>query len=465
MENKSYMRAFLPYAAAAFLVGTVGGFSALLGPAFVQELGISYNNTTWTALATSVSAAAFAPVLGKLGDLLGRKRTLLLGVALFTLGNILSAAAGNLPFMLLARILVGLGMAAIAPVVLAFILTEFPPQAVAKGFAVYMLLSSGAVVFGPTLGSLMIQAWGWRVMMWLCAALGGATLAFCFLFREGNAPRKKGLSGFDGAGAALVPAFFSLALCIPSVGQNVGWDSLAFILVLTGAVLSLIALVLVERKAENPILPGSFLFRRTFLLSVGALFLTQGLLQVNMTNTIVFVNYTQPGNSLISGYAISVLYLGMALGAIGLGPLADRYSPRAVLSGSFLITGVGAALMLLYDARTPARLLMGALGILGFGLGANGTIFLKVVLSGLPQERAGAGTGTYGLFRDLAAPFGVAILVPFFTNSVSGRIGMGVSPAEAAVDSIHLLALVEIICVGVGLGLVQLLPGKSEKES
>ena len=96
-----------------------------------------------------------------------------------------------------------------------------------------------------------------------------------------------------------------------------------------------------ERKAVQPILPGSFMKRGAFILSVLALFLTQGLMQANMTNTIVFVNYTQPDNTAVSGYAISVMYVGMSLGAVILGPLADRFEPKHVLTGSLILTGIG----------------------------------------------------------------------------------------------------------------------------
>ena len=77
-ENNAYRKGFVPYALAAFLIGIVGGFSAVLGPAFVQDIGIDYNNTTWTALAQAMSTAACAPILGKVGDVIGRKTTLLL---------------------------------------------------------------------------------------------------------------------------------------------------------------------------------------------------------------------------------------------------------------------------------------------------------------------------------------------------------------------------------------------------
>ncbi len=456
--NRAYLKGFIPYALAAFLIGIVGGFSTVLGPAFVQDIGIAYNNTTWTALAQAMSTAACAPILGKLGDVLGRRATLLLGIAVFTLGNLLTALVPSLMFMLIARFVVGIGTAAIAPVVMAYIVTAFPQDAVAKGFSLYMLVSSASVIFGPTLGGLVIAAYGWRAMIWICVALCVVVFLACLAIGNRETAERRPLTRFDGIGAVWVLIFFSLMLCIPSFGQNLGWASVAFWGVLIAALLALAALIRTERKAANPILPGGFMKRKAFVLSVLALFLTQGLMQANMTNTIVFVNYTQPENTVISGYAISVLYLGMSLGAVILGPLADRIEPRSVLSGSLVLTGIGCALLLLFSADTSVLLLMASLGVLGFGLGGNGTIFMKVVLSGLSPEQAGAGTGTYGLFRDLAAPFGVAVFVPMFTNRITSQIAAGASESAAAVNAIRALAVAEIVCVAVGIAVVHSLP-------
>ena len=181
-------------------------------------------------------------------------------------------------------------------------------------------------------------------------------------------------------------------------------------------------------------------------------------MQANMTNLIVFVNYTQPLNSVISGYAISIMYVGMSLGAVILGPLADRYEPKKVLVGSLALTGIGCAVMLSFSADTSVLLLAASLGILVFGLGVNGTIFMKVVLSGVSAVDSGAGTGTYGLFRDLAAPFGVAVFVPMYTNRVSSLINDGATEIAAAIDSVKLLSAVEIGCVVIGIITVLFLP-------
>lgn len=457
-QSNEYKKGFIPYALAAFLIGIVGGFSTVLGPSFVQDIGIAYNNTTWTALAQAMSTAACAPILGKVGDVIGRRTTLLLGIAVFTLGNVLSALANSLVFMMIARFVVGIGTAAMTPVIMAYIVTNFPQNQVAKGFSLYMLISSASVIFGPTLGGLIISAYGWRSMLWVCVVICVGTFAVCLLTAGKQDSQRRPLQNFDGIGALLVLVFFSLLLCVPSFGQNFGWTSKAFLGVLIAAVISLLSLIAAERKAVRPILPGSFMKRSAFILSILALFLTQGLMQANMTNTIVFVNYTQPDNTAISGYAISVMYVGMSLGAVILGPLADRFEPKAVLTGSLLLTGIGCGILFLFSDATSALLLMASLGILGFGLGGNGTIFMKVALSGLPQQEAGAGTGTYGLFRDLAAPFGVAIFVPLFTNQITGLIASGASGANAAVQSIHQLAIAELLCIAAGIAAVLFLP-------
>ena len=114
--------------------------------------------------------------------------------------------------------------------------------------------------------------------------------------------------------------------------------------------------------------------------------------------------------------------------------------------------------MLLFSQNTSVLLFAASLGLLGFGLGGNGTIFMKVVLSGVPAKNSGAGTGIYGLFRDLAAPFGVAVFVPMFTNSVANLINAGTAEITAAIDSVKLLSAVELVCIAVGIITVLFLP-------
>ena len=458
IKSKGYSIGFVPFGLAAFLLGIIGGFTTVLGPAFVSDMKLDYNNTTWTALAMSISTATCAPILGKIGDVIGRKTTLLIGIGIFLIGNLLTAVAPSLFFMLISRFIVGVGSAAIAPVVLSYIVTEFPKEKIAKGFSLYMLISSVAVIFGPTLGGLLINFYGWRFMMWICVAICAVVFLLCLIIPTSATIRKKNLNDFDKSGALFIILFFGLVLCLPSFAQNFGINSKIFIIVLMLSVISLFALIFAEKKARNPILQWDFIKRKSFVLSVLALFLTQGLMQANMTNIIVFVNYTQPQNTIISGYAISIMYICMALGSVIIGPLADKYEPKFVLVGSLILTGIGCSLMLLFTVKTPVVLLGGALGVLGLGLGGNATIFMKIVLFGVSLDKAGAGTGTYGLFRDLAAPLGVAVFVPLFTNRITNYVNSGLNAMISAVNSIKLISIIEIICVAIGIIIVFLLP-------
>ena len=258
-RNIDYRKGFIPYALAAFLIGIVGGFSAVLGPAFVQDIGSAYNNTTWTALAQAMSTAACAPILGKVGDVIGQRITLLLGVAVFTLGNLLTALADSLSVMLAARFVVGIGTAAMAPVIMAYIVTRFPQDRIAKGFSLYMLISSASVIFGPTLGGLIISAWGWRAMVWVCVAVGTVVFFACLITGAGEKIRRQPVQNFDGPGAVLVLVFFSLVLCIPAFGQNFGWTSKPFLAVVIGAIIGLAGLIAAEKRAVHPILSGGFM--------------------------------------------------------------------------------------------------------------------------------------------------------------------------------------------------------------
>lgn len=458
-KSNSYMNRFIPYALAAFLIGIVGGLTTSLGPAFVQDLNLNYNNTTWTALALSLSTAVCSPIAGQLSDIIGRKTTLLLGISIFIIGNILTAIASTLIFMLFARFIVGIGIASIGPTIMSFIVSEFPPEKMAKGFALYMLISSSAVIVGPSLGVLILGTWGWRILMWICGFLSLLFLVLCLTTLTKSSFSPKSLDNFDILGSLFVVAFFSFLLCIPSFGQNFGWLSSNLKIVVFLTFISLIGLIIVEKKAYNPLLSTKFIFRKSFILPIAVLFLTQGLLQVNMTNIIIFVNYTQPNNTVISGYAISIMYLGMSLGSALVGPLADKIEPKRILTASLILTAIGCGLMLLFSKSTTILLLTLSLGTLGFGLGGNATTFMKIVLSNLPNDIAGSSTGIYGLFRDLATPFGVVLFIPFFTNNINKLIEINkLLPSIAAVNSIHMLAIIELSCIIVGIIIVQFLP-------
>lgn len=466
-QNNQYMKGFVPFAIAAAALSLCGGFTAAVPANIVADWGLGETTVTWLSLPYALGAACMAPVMGKLADILGRRITLLMGLSLFTVGPLLTALcpAGNLLLVIALRFLSGVGAAGVAPVVMSYIMTRFPPEKLGQGFTVYMLLSCGMVIFGPTLGGLVISRAGWRAVMHICAVFAAIALAACFLLVEKGESSKAKKGKFDIAGAVLVVVFFSMLLSIPTFGQNNGWTAVPTLVCVGVGAVAAALLILAERKAENPILNGRFMARRQFVLPVAVLFLSQGLLQSCMTNIITFAIVTT-GDRTLSGVATSVMYVGMALGTVVIGPMADKREPRTVAAASLVFVAAGAALQMLFSATTGLLLMCAAMFLIGLGLGGNGTIFLKVVLAGLDPELAGSGSGTYNVFRDMSAPFGVALFVPLFAGGmvtgtqtlVADGVSEGTAKIQAAVEALHNTALIQTACVIAGIGVCLLLP-------
>lgn len=467
MRIQEYQKGFLPYAAAAAVLSLCGGLAVALPSTVVSDWELAESTVSWLAMAYALGTATFSPIMGKAGDRIGRRRTLLLGLALLASMPLLSALAprGQLLLLLLFRFLTGVGAAAVTPVVMAYIMTEFPQEKLGQGFTLYMLISCGMVIFGPALGSWLIAVFSWRAVMYICSALSALVLAGAFVFAKREIKTAGKGKAFDFAGAALVVLFVSMALSVPTFGQSTGWLSVPTWICLAVGALALVGLVLVEKRAESPILDGKFLFRKRFLLSVAVLLLSQGLLQSAMTNIITFSIVTK-GSGTLSGIATSVMYLGMSLGTILIGPLADKREPRSVAAAALVLVALGAALQMLFTEDTGLFLMGSSMFLIGIGLGGNTTIFMKIVLSGLSPEAAGSGSGTYNVFRDIAAPFGVAVFVPMFSAGlVSGTeqlVAQGISAetarAQAAVEALHSTALAQSLSVAAGIALCFFLP-------
>lgn len=465
-NNNGYLKGFVPFGIAAAVLSLCGGFTSAVPANIVAEWDTA-SMVTFITLAYSLGAAALAPIMGKLSDVLGRRTALLLAMGLYGLGQLLIAICpqGQTALLLLFRFMVGIGAAGIAPVVMAYIMQEFPPEKMGQGFTIYMLIANACVIFGPTLGGIVLQKTGWRPVMWICVAICVISIILVLLLVKKDDGPKKSMAGFDYAGALFSLIFFAMVLCVPTFGQNNGWGNKVTLICIAVAVVSLIILVMVEKGKESPILNGKFMARKQFILPIIVLFLSQGLLQSCMTNIITFSIVTT-GSRTLAGIATSLMYLGMAIGTVVLGPMADKKEPRFVGAFALLFVVAGAALQMLINETSGLALMGGALFLIGVGLGGNATIFLKVALSGCAPELAGSGSGTYNVFRDMSAPFGVALFVPMFTagmaSGTAAKMAEGMDQAAAtiaaSVASLHKVAMVQVIAVVIGIVVCLMLP-------
>ena len=463
MENtqNNYMKGFIPYAIAAAVLSLCGGFTASV-PTAISTAWNADSALTFITLAYSLAAAAMAPIMGKLGGTLGRRKMLLVAMGLYTVGQALIAICpANIPLLLVFRFMVGLGAAGIAPVVMAYIMMDFPPEMMGQGFTIYMAIACGMVIFGPTLGGILMAVIGtadaWRIVMWICVVLCVISFALCFFMVKDNPNVPKGsMKGFDWGGALFVLLMFGALVCIPTFGQQNGWTAVTTLVSVAVAFVSLLILVAVEKKAASPILSGKFIARKNFVLPVIVLFLTQGLMTACLTEIIRY-GYAVDKAS-VASVAMSIEYLGMAIGTIVLGPMSDKKEPKVVAAVALLFVALGSAIMLLINENSGILQMGGALFFVGLGLGGNTTIFMKVALSGVAPTESSSASGTFNVFKDMCAPFGVAIFVPMFVTGMAGKAASGMAVPAAATSALHTVALVQLVCVLVGIFVCFLLP-------
>lgn len=472
MENKNYLKGFVPYAVAAAVMSLCGGFTASV-PTAISSAWSTDAYLTFITLAYSLAAAAMAPIMGKLGGTLGRRKMLLVALGLYGIGQLLIAVCpdGGIVPLLIFRFMVGVGAAGIAPVVMAYIMMDFPPEKMGQGFTIYMFVANAMVIFGPTLGGIVMAAIGtadaWRTVMWICVAACVVAFVICFIMVKDNPNIPKGsMKGFDWGGALFVLLMFGAIVCIPTFGQQNGWTSVATLASLAVAVVSLVVLVMIEKKAASPILNGKFIARKNFILVVIVLFLTQGLMTACLTEIIRFGYAVEKAT--IASIAMSIEYLGMAIGTIVLGPQSDKKEPKFVAAIALVLVAIGSAIMLLINENSGLLAMGGALFFVGLGLGGNITIFMKVALAGVAPAESSSASGTFNVFKDMCAPFGVAIFVPMFVTGMANKAAAGMAVPAAATSSLHTVAIVQLACVLVGIVVCFLLPTvrtKTEKQA
>lgn len=473
MENttqKSYMKGFLPYALVAAVLSLCGGFGAPV-PTAIATAWNADASLTFITLAYSLAAAALAPILGKLGGAVGRRKMLLTTLGVYTIGQAsLALCPQNVNVLLVCRFIAGAGAAGIPPVIMSYIMMEFPPEKIGKGFTIYMALSCGMVIFGPTVGGIIMNAVGgpdaWRVIMWICVAICVVTFVVCLILIKDNPNLPKGsMKGFDWAGAVFVLLMFGALVCVPTFGQQSGWGAVTTLASIAVAVIGLVALFFIERKASSPILSGKFIARKNFVLPVIVMFLTQGLMTACLTEIIRF-GYAID-KAAVASFAMSIEYLGMAIGTIVLGPMADKKEPKLVAAIALIFVAIGSGIMMIIGETSGVLHMGSALFFVGLGLGGNVTIFMKVAMSGVEASESSSASGTFNVFKDMTSPFGVAIFVPMFIANMTTKSATMAVPA-AATSALHFVALVQLVCVAVGIVFCFMLPSvhnKAEKQA
>jgi EmrB/QacA subfamily drug resistance transporter len=373
---------------------------------------VSFATMSWTLSAYTIALAAALVPSGRLADRFGRRRTFLVGLAAFTLASALCAAATSPALLVVFRVVQALGAAALVPASLALVLSVFPPAKVPAAVAIWGAIAALAAAVGPTVGGLLVDAWGWRSVFLINLPVGAA--AMLLAARRVPESREERATRFpDPLGILLLAGSLSLLALGIVQSDQWGWGSARTISVLVGGLGVLAAFVVRTLDHPHPALDLTLFGARSFRwANIATAAFTIGFTAMFFAQVLFLTQ--------VWGYGIVKTGLVMAPGPLVVmvlapyfGRLAGRVGQRALLvPGGLVYAASGGWLLAVMDTR-PAwveHLLPGAL-LGGLGVALVIPHLVSAAVQGLPPDQFGAGSAVNQAIRQFGATFGVALTV------------------------------------------------------
>ncbi len=408
-------------------------------PSLQENLGADPSHIEWVIAAYVLAFALGLLPFGRLGDIVGRTKMFLVGVAAFTLASAFCGLAPSIEWLIFARVLQGLAGAIMTPQVLAIAQVTFPPEEKGQAFSLFGLSSGLAAVAGPIIGGLLIGAdlWGldWRPIFLVNIPFGIlAVVAGWFLI-----PRTPGhpdlRNDYVGIGLFVVAA---VALVFPLVeGRTFGWTWWIW----APMVVSLLFVglfVLWQRHRARASLPQLLNFS---LVSNGNYLL--GLLITTIFASGIPAMFMVISLLLQAGYGFTPLQSGLvntpfSVGVLTvslfIGRLGQRYlRARLALGAALLVVGIGWLDLIVYGLGDTLGqfTFLPPLVVAGLGLGLGFSGLFQSVLSGVPPRDAGAGSGALQAFQQIGGAIGIALVGEIFFSGLAAKLGTGAGLKEA----------------------------------
>src|SRR3954447_9334923 len=440
-----------------FVVTSVALFMAQLDnlvvttalPVIRTDLHASLSSLEWTVNAYTLTFAVLLLTGASLGERFGRRRMLLVGLVIFTLGSAAAALAPSVEWLVAFRALQGAGAAILTPLTLTLLAAAVPVERRGMALGIWGAVAGLAIATGPVVGGAVVQGWSWQTIFWLNVPLGLLLIPLARLrVDESYGPATR----LDLPGVALASAgLFGVVLGLIR-GNALGWTSTYVLTALIGGAALVAAFVAWEARADQPMLPMRLFrsrgFSATNLASVlmffgmfGSIFLLAQFLQ-----TVQHYSPLSAGLRTLPWTAMPIVVSPIA------GLLADRIGGRPVVLTGLLLQASGLAWLAAVSSPDVAyRTLLPAFIVSGVGMAMFFAPVATMVLGSVRRSEEGIASGATNALRELGGVFGVTVLASVFAargGYGSGRLFVdGLRPAVAVGATGVFLAALALLAV------------------
>jgi len=404
-------------------------------PTVVADLG-GGGHQSWVVTSYLLASTIVTAIVGKLGDLFGRKLVFQAAVLFFIAGSVLCGLAQSMTMLVASRALQGVGGGALMVTAMALIGEVIPLRDRGRYQGALGAVFGVTTVIGPLLGGFFTDHLTWRWAFWINIPVGLVVFVVAAAAIPSLADRSKPV--IDYAGIVFVGIGASgLTLATSWGGTTYPWTSPEIIGLFAGSVAALMIFVWVEIRTREPILPirlfGSSVFTVCCVLSFVVGFAMLGALTFLPT----FMQFVNGVSATVSGLRTLPMVAGLLLTSMGSGVIVSRTGRYKIfpIAGTALM-GVGFILLSRMDATTPLAMQSLYLFVLGSGIGLCMQVLVLIVQNTSDFRDLGVATSGITFFRTIGSSFGAAVFGSLFTNFLAARIGpalvAGHAPPAAA---------------------------------
>jgi EmrB/QacA subfamily drug resistance transporter len=398
-------------------------------PTIGRELDAGISGLQWTVDAYTVVMASLLMFAGSMADRFGRKRTFALGLTVFSMASLLCSLAPSVELLVAFRALQALGASMLNPVAMSIITNTFTdPRERAQAVGVWGAVFGISMALGPIVGGTLVSSLDWRAIFWINIPIGLAAIVLTLRFiPESRAPRPR---RFDPVGQIAVFVLLA-ALTYGIIEAPIrGWLSPIILAAFAASAAALLALVLYERRREEPLIDPRFFrstpFASSIVISVAAFAAFGGFLFLNTL-------YLQQVRGLSPVHAglvtVPMAFMTVAMSPIS-GRLVGRGGPRLPLAISGVCFVAASAMLTGIDPHTSLGWLMAAYTTFGVGFGFVNAPITNTAVSGMPRAQAGVASAIATTSRQFGQTLGVAVVGAIVTAHAGASAQAGLASAS-----------------------------------
>lgn len=378
-------------------------------PAIAASLG-GVERLSWVVVAYLIATTIAAPVYGRLGDLLGRRRLMFVAITVFTAASLVCAWSPSIEVLTIGRVLQGLGGGGLMTLSQALIAEAVPPRERARYQGYLAANAVCASTFGPVAGGFLTQHLGWKSVFLVNVPLG--VIAFLLTFRLRSRPGSGAALHFDPFGLLLFILFVAPVLLALEQAQRIQWQSLPAVLsLLAVGIAALFGLIWQEKRAISPLLPISLL-RQPAIWRSDAMAACHGATLVSLLTFMpIYLRVVRGMSAAETGILLLPLTAGIGIGSILTGQVVSRTGKTAVVPSYGMIVAFVALVSLSIWVPELSNLQLAVLlSVNALSMGTVMGVVQVTVQTVAGPKRLGAAAGSVQFSRSVGAAFGTALV-------------------------------------------------------